>query len=325
VFDNILGALEEQRKAQEQKELEEFFMRGRLIARGLDADEDARNAEEANAKLAEIVTEDPDLEIIAEQANKIEEVEKERDELIEALIGVAAERDSVQRQLDQAHVARTEIAEDLEQTVTGLYASDSMLTVSEEETDILRGRVAELETQATQQQEWINQLEQDLREAIQLAHDKTQELNALNTVQATVDDPLEQELSPPVVTRDNTVRYQDKSYNLQAFNTLFPDLAVRSDSDTAPDTQASFGTEFPKNQKKGDMFLRVDYLPSRLYKWNGVKWIETDKAQTDRYAYDQAYIKLLVEKLQRGEYDPDDLNDTERQQVADYLKNPPDA
>jgi hypothetical protein len=325
VFDNILGALEEQRLAQEEKELNEFLLRGRLIARGLDADEDVRTAEEANAKLAEIEADDPDLEIIAEQAKAIEEVGKERDELIEALIGVAAERDSVQQQLDQAHVARTEIAQELEQTITGLYASESMLTVSEEEKDILRGRVTELETQATQQQEWINQLEQDLREAVQIAHDKTQELNNLKTAQDTVDDPLEEELSPPVITRDNTVRYQDKSYNLQAFNTLFPDLAVRPDSGTAPETQASFGTEFPKNQKKGDMFLRVDYLPSRLYKWNGVKWIETDKAQTDRYAYDQAYIKLLVEKLQRGEYDPDDLNDTERQQVADYLKNPPDA
>jgi len=325
VFDNILGALEEQRLAQEQKELEEFFLRGKLIARGLDADEDARTAEEANAKLAEIETEDPDLDTIAAQAQEIKAVEKERDDLIEALIMLSAERDSVQQQLDQAHVERTSIAEELEQTITGLYASEGFLTVAEEEKEILRGRVTELETQATQQQEWIEQLEQDLREAIQLAHDKTQELNALSIVQNAVDDPLEQELSPPVITRDNTVRYQDKSYNLQAFNTLFPDLAIRPDSDPAPETQASFGTEFPKNQKKGDMFLRVDYLPSRLYKWNGVKWIETDKAQTDRYAYDQAYIKLLVEKIQRGEYDPEDLNDTERQQVADYLKNPPDA
>ena len=325
VFDNILGALEEQRLAQEEKELNEFLLRGRLIARGLDADQDARTVEEANAKLAEVETDDPDLETIAEQAKAIEEVEKERDELIEALIGVAAERDSVQRQLDQAHAARTTIAEELEQTITGLYASESMLTVSEEEKDILRGRVTELETQATQQQEWITQLEQDLREAIQLAHDKTQELNESRIAQDSVDQPPEEELAPPVLTRDGAVRYQGKSYNLQAFNALFPLLAMQPASETTPETQASFGTEFPKNQKKGDMFLRVDYLPSRLYKWNGVKWIETDKAQTDRYAYDQAYIKLLVEKLQRGEYDPDDLNDTERQQVADYLKNPPDA
>ena len=73
------------------------------------------------------------------------------------------------------------------------------------------------------------------------------------------------------------------------------------------------------------MFLRVDYLPPRLFKWNGIKWIEIDKNSTDRYAYDQAYIKLLVEKLQRGEYDAEDLNETERAQVAAYLKNATDA
>jgi hypothetical protein len=318
VFDNILGALEEQRLAQEQKELEEFLLRGKLIARGLDADQDARTAEEANARLAEIEPEDPDLEIIAEQAQEIKAVEKERDDLIEALIGVAAERDSVQReldtlavelehikghlpnvethrneikaQLDEAVAEKARLEQELEETTTTLYASEGFLTVAEEEKEILRGRVAELETQTSQQQEWINQLEQDLREAVQIAHDKTQEL----AVQ-------------------------------QALVTEVPSLVAVADDVPTTETQASFGTEFPKNQKKGDMFLRVDYLPSRLYKWNGVKWIETDKAQTDRYAYDQAYIKLLVEKLQRGEYDPDDLNDTERQQVADYLKNPPDA
>jgi hypothetical protein len=57
-----------------------------------------------------------------------------------------------------------------------------------------------------------------------------------------------------------------------------------------------------------------------LFKWNGSKWIEIDKDKTDRYAYDQAYIQLLVTKLQRGEYDFDDLNDAEKAQINDYLK-----
>ena len=325
VFDNILGALEEHRLAQEEKELNEFLLRGRLIARGLDADQDARTAEEANAKLAEVETEDPDLETVAEQAQEIDTLEKEREELIEALIGIAAERDSVQRQLDTtlAHQAsleeelatlpdaihqavenkevleqqlielkavKEELARELENAVTAMYANEGFLAVTSEEKEILRGRVEELELQNTQQQQWIEQLEQDLREAVQIAHDKSQELAAQ---QATV-------IEVPV-------------------------LQAVADDDLTEGTDAGFGTEFPKTQKKGDLFLRVDYLPSRLFKWNSTKWIEIDKSQTDRYAYDQAYIQLLVEKIQRGEYDPDDLNDTERQQVAAYLNNPPDA
>ena len=38
-----------------------------------------------------------------------------------------------------------------------------------------------------------------------------------------------------------------------------------------------FGTNFPTTANKGDMFLRVDRLPSALFKFNGQTWIEVDK------------------------------------------------
>jgi hypothetical protein len=53
-----------------------------------------------------------------------------------------------------------------------------------------------------------------------------------------------------------------------------------------------FGTVFPSNPIKGNMFLRVDQLPSALYKFNGVNWIEVDKELSDQHAYDDAYIEL---------------------------------
>ena len=37
------------------------------------------------------------------------------------------------------------------------------------------------------------------------------------------------------------------------------------------------------------MFLRVDQLPSVLYKFNGQHWIQVDKDLSDNYAYDDAY------------------------------------
>jgi hypothetical protein len=85
-------------------------------------------------------------------------------------------------------------------------------------------------------------------------------------------------------------------------------------------SNADFGTVFPAQAVKGDMFLRTDYLPSRLFKWNGSNWIETDKDLTDTYAYNDAYIKHLIDKIDRGEYDPDDLTETEQSQIAEYLK-----
>ena len=39
---------------------------------------------------------------------------------------------------------------------------------------------------------------------------------------------------------------------------------------------AGFGTSFPDNYNKGDYFLRTDYLPNRLFKYDGVRWIKIE-------------------------------------------------
>ena len=98
-----------------------------------------------------------------------------------------------------------------------------------------------------------------------------------------------------------------------------PDFSAKVD--TFPlGGNASFGIQFPQNPLRGDLFLRVDYLPSKLFKWVGSRWIEIDKNNTDAFAYDEEYIKLLVDKVSSGEYDIDDLNATEQEQIAVYLR-----
>ena len=82
---------------------------------------------------------------------------------------------------------------------------------------------------------------------------------------------------------------------------------------------SSFGTEYPKNPEKGDSFVRVDYLPNRLFKFNGDRWIEVDKNQIDLYAYDELYIKHLVDEIATGRYDADTLTDLERSQIEEFL------
>ncbi len=85
-------------------------------------------------------------------------------------------------------------------------------------------------------------------------------------------------------------------------------------------SHSGFGNEFPPAPEKGDVYLRTDYLPNRLYKYNGKKWIEVDKNATDLYAYDEMYIKYLVEQLEHGNYDIETLTDAEREQISQYLK-----
>lgn len=82
---------------------------------------------------------------------------------------------------------------------------------------------------------------------------------------------------------------------------------------------SDFGNTFPANPEKGDVYLRTDYLPNRLFKFNGNKWIEVDKDSTDVYAYEEAYIQHLIDEIDAGRYDPDSLSDVEREQIQDYL------
>jgi hypothetical protein len=69
------------------------------------------------------------------------------------------------------------------------------------------------------------------------------------------------------------------------------------------------------------MYLRVDQIPSVLYKFNGRNWIEVDKKLTDQHAYDEAYIDHLISKIETGEYDPELLSDAERDSIEYRLKN----
>jgi hypothetical protein len=81
-------------------------------------------------------------------------------------------------------------------------------------------------------------------------------------------------------------------------------------------TTHAFGAEFPDQPYKGDTYLKVDVIPSRLYKYNGKSWIHIDKDLSDNYTYNTAYIDYLIAKVDSGEYDPELLSDIEQEQIA---------
>jgi hypothetical protein len=95
-----------------------------------------------------------------------------------------------------------------------------------------------------------------------------------------------------------------------------PWMQLVADNELPESTNTGFGVAFPPHPGRGDTFVRVDHLPSRVYKYNGNDWIEVDKNNTDSYTYDEAYIDHLIERIGSGEYDTDLLTDAEREQVA---------
>ena len=118
---------------------------------------------------------------------------------------------------------------------------------------------------------------------------------------------------------DNPEKTMKEQRNLLAFKQIdyLPWLDYLDQVDLI---DVPFGTDFPVDPIKGDMFVRVDANPTVLYKYNGVKWMQVDKNISDRYTYNQEYIDYLVSKIGSGEYDPDLLNNSERAQIELRLR-----
>jgi hypothetical protein len=130
--------------------------------------------------------------------------------------------------------------------------------------------------------------------------------------------PLSEEEKEEVELQLKTIDYQRGTGKVLQASPLFE---AKPDNTTV--IQSGFGSMFPNdsNVKRGDMFLRTDYLPSRLFKFNGDTWIETSKTLSNSYVYDTKYVEYLIDKLQTGEYELEDLEDQEQEQIRDYLQN----
>jgi hypothetical protein len=129
-----------------------------------------------------------------------------------------------------------------------------------------------------------------------------------------------------------TIKHHRRMFEIGLINKLpwmhpdyYPNLGLVADNAPTGATGEvkGFGAEFPSNPTKGDMFLRIDQLPSALYKFNGIIWIEVDKALSDQHAYNDAYIDYLISKISTGEYDPDLLSDAERASIEQRLSTNP--
>lgn len=140
------------------------------------------------------------------------------------------------------------------------------------------------------------------------------------------------------VVRDTLDSYQAMEKRLEASEARVRDLEQRlkeneerndsqdlfeEDADPSDrfDTDAGFGRQFPLHPRRGDYFLRVDYVPTRLYKWNGARWVEVEKRELDGYHYSESYIQYLIARLAANEYRVEDLAANERRQILDYRRD----
>jgi hypothetical protein len=128
------------------------------------------------------------------------------------------------------------------------------------------------------------------------------------------------EVSKFPVVAETAKRYKAPVTSAPEAVNVKKELSLVADNVVPNVARSDFGTKFPDQAAKGDMFLRVDHLPNKLFKFNGKKWIEVDKSKTDSYTYDEQYILFLIDKLQLGEYELDQLSASEQELVEQKLK-----
>ena len=104
--------------------------------------------------------------------------------------------------------------------------------------------------------------------------------------------------------------------------------SVRNQPGAEPDfdlgdvSGASFGTTWPTNPTKGQLFLKTDTTPYTLYKWNNKKWIEIDRNTVDEtLAYDRKYIEFTVNEVKAGRQEYENLSSIQQNQVKAYIIN----
>ena len=296
--------------------------------RGIDVFNLKKKEEEEQARieseLAEANAEATDLErdldiieseILAHQSLEEQDqkerakLERERNRLAKKLEGLQQELEAAEQVKEQLKQAKQEI----KTTTAELNSAQAQATKLQKAADRANKNKEAVEIE-------LNEVKKELES------ERNRNPLALTERPGDYVETTPEEYHPTVELADedgNYIRYDGKVYGKQAFDQNFPQLRAEADNIIRQNTIAdvTFGTSFPLNPKKADVFLRVDIKPNRLYKFNGRTWLEIDKATTDAYAYDEQYIKFLVDKLSTGEYDIEDLSPIEQDQVEQVLKS----
>lgn len=116
------------------------------------------------------------------------------------------------------------------------------------------------------------------------------------------------------------ILFDDKSMSKSAAMEMHPEWFMLT-ADSTSSVSTNFGSTFPKIATKGEIFVRVDVLPNRVFKFDGSKWIEVQKGNSDSYLYDKKYVEYLIKEIETGKYDVELLTETEKSLIEQYLKS----
>jgi len=213
------------------------------------------------------------------------------------------------------------------QTITISPEAESRPTVVKQEvaTLIIEETKQEVQPVVDVVEAKIEFYETDVEES--LYKDETPEQRALRLQNET---PRERQLRLQTenITKENPITLLEGEYLLLegkhmrkgAAEELRPDL-FKITADKVNGNITSFGQSFPKVSNKGDFFVRIDFNPHRVFKFDGKRWIEINKKLSQTYLFNSQYIQYLISKIDSGEIEIDSLSEQEQEQVQSYLQN----
>jgi hypothetical protein len=111
------------------------------------------------------------------------------------------------------------------------------------------------------------------------------------------------------------INFKGKLYKDEALIVSHPELEL----DYYLKHRVPYGPRFPEKMQEGRLFLRTDLLPTKLYRSNGKEWELQDKNILHQQSYSEDYIQLLVDKVAEGEYNPELLNNIEKQLIKQQI------
>jgi len=83
----------------------------------------------------------------------------------------------------------------------------------------------------------------------------------------------------------------------------------------------SFGSQFPQAASEGEFFLRTDYFPNRLFRYNGSRWVKyEDAVRVETPSSDNAKTQIgtFVNNSNTNQINNETVN--ERQALSQVLK-----
>jgi hypothetical protein len=162
-------------------------------------------------------------------------------------------------------------------------------------------------------------------------------------------------VSGPYGTADNTYATADQDPTEPGFTgTISPAMNYRADCDpafqfiarssprtfgytsgyltgdgTAPNGfPTGAGISFPQNPQVGDYFLRIDYLPQVLYRWDGQIWVrisENVRTETGMTINDQSQLSTFINNTNEIYLESEQQLVPEAQPLSSILAIPPDS